>query len=119
MTDIILTAVIALPMVYVLSLYLMDEDGPFNIFWAIRLFVGGFTLEEIPDITGKVEVKEVAGKGFWGKVLSCHRCLSPYVTAVVMVFLGLTGVSEWNALMVVTWFTVTGLNVLVFEALGR
>lgn len=119
MIDIILTAVIALPMVYVLSLYLLDEDGPFGMFWLIRQFIGGFTLEEVPDISGNVEVEEVAGRGFWGQVLSCHRCLSPYVTAVVMVFLGLIGVSEWNALMVVKWFAVTGLNVLVFEALDR
>ena len=116
--DIILTAIIALPMVFVLSLYLMDEEGPFNVFWGIRK-LAGFTREEILDIAGNKAVKEVAGTGFWGQVLSCHRCLSPYVTAVIILFLGLINVSEWNTLMIVTWFTVTGLNVLVFEALGR
>lgn len=118
MTQILLNVLLALPMVYILSLYLLEEDGPFGIFWGVRS-LAGFTRMEVTDITGKVELQEVDGTGFWGKVLSCHRCLSPYATAVVMVFLGLTGVSEWNALMVVKWFAVTGLNVLVFEALGR
>ena len=101
---------------YLLVLYLTDVTilGPGDIFEKIRSWAGikKNVIYSLDD--GEEVVYEVADR-FWAKVLDCHRCSSPYVTAVLVVLSWLTGFVSPSLTAVILWLAVTGATVLIFE----
>lgn len=114
----LLQIVVLLPATYIGVLYLLEEDGPFDVFQHIRL-LAGFKLEVMSefDIEGNVTefTEYIPGDGFWSKILSCHRCLSPYIAAIVVLFGLIIGLIQLSPLLLVVWLGLTGSTVYLFE----
>ena len=103
---------------YLLVLYFTDAtvEGPFRVFEWIRGRVG---IRKVAVYNIDTEETEFAGTEvedrFWARVLSCHRCLSPYGAAVLVLLSWLTGFVAigWTAILL--WLAVAGMTVLIFE----
>ena len=119
--ELLVQIVILLPATYIGVLYLLEEDGPFNVFTRIRK-LAGFKEEVMSKLAAdgsQVEYTvQVSGDNFWSRVLDCHRCLSPYVSFLV-VLLGLViGFLQLTPLLFLTWLGLIGSTVFIFELLG-
>lgn len=115
----LLQIVVLLPATYVGVLYLLEEDGPFNIFQRIRI-LAGFKPEVMSEINENGDIIEVIeyvpGDNFWSsQVLSCSRCLSPYIAAIVVLFGLIIGLIQLSPLFLVVWLGLTGSTVYLFE----
>ena len=115
----LLQIVVLLPATYVGVLYLLEEDGPFDLFLRIRILAGfkPEVMSEFGEDGELVEVIEyVPGGNFWSsQVLSCHRCLSPYIAAIVVLFGLIIGLIQLSPLFLVVWLGLTGTTVYLFE----
>lgn len=124
LTEILVTLVqiaVLVPATYIGVLYLHEEDGPFEIFLRIRK-IAGFKAETISELTPdgeQIEVTEyVAGDKFLSQIFTCHRCLTPYVAFLIVVFGLLVGFLQFNALLLLIWLSLVGATVYLFEKLG-
>jgi hypothetical protein len=115
---VLLQMVVLLPVTYLSVLYLLEEDGPFDIFLRIRKLAGFKPVEydELQPDGSTITVAEYeAGDNFWSRVLGCHRCLSPYV-AFLVVLLGLTvDVLQPTPYLLIIWLGLAGSTVYFFE----
>lgn len=118
---VLVQVVVLMPATYIGVLYLLEEDGPFDIFLRLRKRAG-FIEETISELTAdgeQIEVTElVPGKNFWSQVLRCHRCLTPYIAFLVVIFALLIGFLSFNALLFIIWLSLVGATVYLFEKLG-
>lgn len=119
--DLLLQVLILLPVSYVGVLYLLEEDGPFDVFRRVRR-LSGFKGEEMsklgPDGNVETTTELVAGDGFFSRIFSCHRCLSPYVAFLVVVFGLVIGFLQLAPSTLLVWLSLTGSTVYLFEKLG-
>lgn len=108
---------VLLPAVYVGVLYLQEEDGPFDVFARIRK-LAGFQEETMSELgpDGPIEiVEQVPGDGFWSRVLGCHRCLSPYVSFLVVLAGLAVGFLSLTPSILLVWLGLTGSTIYLFE----
>jgi len=101
--------------------YLLEEDGPFDVFIRIRK-LAGFKKENMSQLGSDGNVIEFAewvpGDGLFSGILGCHRCLSPYV-AFLVILLGLViGFLQFAPSILLVWLGLTGSTVYIFEKLG-
>jgi hypothetical protein len=68
---------------------LAEEDGPWDLV---------------------VRVRDIAGSGFWGKLLDCFMCLSLWVAAPLSFFVGRTTSERF-----VIWLSLSGSAILIEE----
>lgn len=116
--SVLLQIIVLLPATYIGVLYLLEEDGPFKIYHRIRV-KAGFKLETM-SVLGEdgeaIEVSEwVPGDNFWSLIFTCHRCMSPYVAAIVVLFGLIIGLIQLSPLFLVVWLGLTGSTVYLFE----
>lgn len=70
--------------IYLVVLYLVYTAGPKDIFKKFRRALGVRTInvhDERGDLMGE---EEESDGSFWADVFTCHRCATPYVTAVIL-----------------------------------
>lgn len=89
--------------IYLVVLYLVYTAGPKDIFKKFRRALG---VLPVYDEKGK-EIDEESDGSFWADVFTCHRCATPYVTAVILplwllfppvvYLLGVMGAAVWLA----------------------
>lgn len=118
---VLVQVIVLMPATYIGVLYLHEEDGPFDIFLRIRRLAGfkEIVLSELTADGEQIEVKEyVAGDNFFSLIFTCHRCLTPYIAFLVVVFALLIGFLPFNALLFIIWLSVVGATVYLFEKLG-
>ena len=119
---VLIQVAVLLPATYIGVLYLLEEDGPFDIFFRIRKIAGfePVEYEELQPDGSTVKVIEYeAGTNFWSRVFDCHRCLSPYV-AFIAVLLGLAvGVLQPTFHLLVVWLGLAGSTVYLYERLEK
>ncbi|KKL69986.1 hypothetical protein LCGC14_2109430 [marine sediment metagenome] len=112
---------VLVPATYIGVLYLHEEDGPFDIYLRIRR-LAGFKAEAFNklDPNGEqIEITEyVAGDNFFSQIFTCHRCLTPYIAFLVVLFGLLVGFLQFNALLLLIWLSLVGATVYLFEKLG-
>ena len=113
--------VVLAPATYIGVLYLLEEDGPLDIFLRIRK-LAGFVEETLSELTADGEQIEatvhIAGDNFLSQIFTCHRCLTPYIAFLVVVFALLVGFLPFNALLLIIWLSLVGFVVYLFEKLG-
>jgi hypothetical protein len=116
--SVLLQIVVLLPATYIGVLYLLEEDGPFDIFIHMRV-LAGFRPEGMSELGpdgNLIETTEMMpGDNFGSRIFSCHRCLSPYVAAVVVLFGLFMGLIPLSLLFLVVWLGLTGSTVYLFE----
>lgn len=112
---------VLVPATYIGVLYLLEEDGPFDIYLRIRRLAGfkAETFNELGPNGEQIEITEyVAGDTFFSQIFTCHRCLTPYIAFLVVLFGLLIGFLQFNALLLLIWLSVVGAVVYLFEKLG-
>jgi hypothetical protein len=116
--SVLLQIVVLLPATYIGVLYLLEEDGPFDIFIHMRV-LAGFRPEGMSELGpdgNLIETTEMMpGDNFGSRIFSCHRCLSPYVAAVVVLFGLFIGLIPPSLFFLVVWLGLTGSTVYLFE----
>lgn len=120
MLDLLIEAILLTAANLVIVLYLTDVtvDGPFDIYKRIRSKVG-IRLIYVNNIESNEE--ELTGSEhdnqFWAKVLSCHRCLSPYGAMFLILLSWLIGffIPAWT--FIILWLAITGMTIYIFEYL--
>jgi hypothetical protein len=120
MLDLLIQAILLTAANFVIVLYLTDVtvDGPFDIFARLRARAG-IRLTYVFDIEG--EEAELTGSEhdnqFLARLLSCHRCLSPYGAMFLILLSWLIGlfVPAWT--FIILWLATTGMTIFVFEYL--
>ncbi len=119
--ELLVQIVVLVPATYIGVLYLLEEDGPFDVFKRIRK-LAGFKEEGMSQLGPEgnvIEVNElVPGDGFFSRILGCHRCLTPYVAFLVVVFGLVIGFLQLELSILLVWLSLTGLTVYLFEKLG-
>lgn len=101
-----------LPILFLLVMYGLWENGPANIFKRIRDWGG---VIEIPDIEGD-EVTRKSNGTFLGDVLTCYRCMSPYAAAIVIILAVICGWLSWPiGHLIILWLALAGTNVFIYE----
>ena len=118
---VLVQVIVLMPATYIGVLYLHEEDGPFDIFLRIRRLAGfkEIVISELTPDGEQIEVKEyVAGDNFLSQIFLCHRCLTPYIAFLVVIFALLIGFLQFNALLFIIWLSVVGATVYLFEKLG-
>lgn len=118
MFDLLIQAILLTAANYLLVLYLTDitVDGPFDIFNWVRARVG-IRLNYVYDLdadTQELVDSEHDGQ-FLARVLSCHRCTSPYTAAGLILLSYLLGFLSPSWADVVLWLAVTGTTIRLFE----
>ena len=118
MLDLLIQAILLTAANYLLVLYLTDitVDGPFDAFQWVRAKVGIRLLYVFDLETDTKELVDSEHDGqFFAKVLSCHRCASPYTAAGLILLSYLLGFlnPSWGG--VVLWLAVTGATIYLFE----
>ena len=113
--------IVLTPATYIGVLYLHEEDGPFDIFLRIRKLAGfkASTFSELSPDGEQIETTEyVPDKNFLSQVFRCHRCLTPYIAFLVVVFALLIGFLQFTPPLLLVWLSVVGATVYLFEKLG-
>ncbi|MEX6691102.1 DUF1360 domain-containing protein [Danxiaibacter flavus] len=72
---------------------LSDEDGPLNIVFMLR---------------------EKAGSGFWGSLISCFYCVSIWIAAPFGIWMGTTTIEK-----IVFWIAVSGGACILYKLTGE
>jgi len=78
--QILLSVLIAGPVIFVVTYFLQDQDGIANIFLLIRKRLKVFE-EKFDDQSN--QWYNLDGSGFWAKLFGCFWCLSTWVAAIV------------------------------------
>lgn len=105
------------PVVFVTALYLIEEDGPFNIFRHIRWLAGHrIKAAAPPDEDGQEQVEYLPNHWVTAQVISCSRCLPPWVSLFWLAVLGIAGLLPSNVILVIIiWLSTSGAAVYAFE----
>jgi len=94
-------------------MFLVYTDGPFDVFYRARLLAG---LEEVIDANGDFYTDCDDETPFFGKVLCCHRCTTPYAALAILVLMMVTGVAVAPLLhLPVYWLAVSGFTLYALE----
>jgi len=111
---IILTIALS-PISYMLTMFATKTDGPFGVFFKMRLYAGVY-LESSFDGIGDEILEEKSNGDFFADVLSCHRCTTPYATAVAIAFFVVFGLVPFTINIVPLWAMTSGATLYLFEA---
>lgn len=110
--------VFLVPATYLVTLYVTQEDGPFEVFSRLRQWAG-VAEDGIPEYVEELTTDDVpppvSEAPFWGQVLACHRCTTPYIAAVIMAIGLVTGVVNLGLDLILMWMAVSGLVIFLFE----
>lgn len=105
---------------YLLTMYLVYEKGPFDIFEKIRHLAGINVPEEVFGPDRQVEIIGYTSNGsLTAGILSCHRCTSPYTAALVLLIAAVTGFLPFTWDLLLYWLSTAGGAIFLFEVMER
>ena len=103
---------------YLLVLYVTtpEIEGPFKLLSWLRSR-SGIRPVVVTDIdTGEEEIVGYDHEGqFFAQLLGCHRCFSPWASAVLILLAWLVGFVEPGWSNVILWLSVAGTTVYLLE----
>jgi len=120
MGDLLVQAIFLTAANYLIVLYLTDVtvQGPFDLFERIRSWAGINVIRMNNIDGGEGEIVDFEHNGsFLAKVLSCHRCSSPYVAAGLVLLALAIGFVTPGWADIILWLAITGATIFLFDLL--
>lgn len=98
-----LTFLISVLAVWRICSLILEEDGPFEIFKRLRNYFhvyhwDDFSLNEQRGflLSGYSEGDIITDGDFFGELLTCHWCLSIWISLLISIYLGIVGLADWQ-----------------------